>query len=267
MLAALEIEPIAIMRDQEALLKNSLYFAQPTKPELLDWEGDFPNLEKLAALKPDFVFGWQELSDVFKDIAPVYSVVDAQDSYVESHAEIRALAKLVGREDVAERNIQNALDRLAAYKAKSPKNVSVMYGFFYQNTFSYRDGQSGTCNLLKEIALCDWPDPQNKPGWSVEVGDEGLLKLDPDVLLVDNYGFDGKTDAQLITEFGKRPLWSELKALKDNRLYIAKDDTANIDGMGTIGMSRVLDVYAPLLYPDVFPQALTDEEVQEILKR
>jgi iron complex transport system substrate-binding protein len=211
------------------------------------------------------VFGWKELGEALKGIAPVYNV--DSDSYAESHAEIRALAKLTGREAIAERNIQKALDRLSAYKAKSPKNVTVMYGFFYQGKFSYRDADSATCNLLKEIAICAWPDPENNSSWSVEIGDEGLLKFDPEVLLVDNYGFDGKSNAQIIEEVSKRPLWDELKAVKDKRLHVSSDQLANMDGMGVIGMSRVLDVYAPLLYPDVFPKPLTDDDVKTILNK
>ena len=140
-----------------------------------------------------------------------------------------------------------------------------MYGFFSDGSFHYRDDDSGTCNLFKEIADCAWPDPTNSSSWSVEVGDEGLLALDPDVLLIDGYGFDGKSNEQILVEVSARPLWGELKAVKNGRVYVASDAVANLDGMGTVGMQKMLDVYAPLLYPDLFPAPLTNEQVQAIL--
>jgi iron complex transport system substrate-binding protein len=264
-LAALELEPVGVTTWEEDFIKNPLYFPQPTQTEILSYDGDFPDLERLAVLKPDLVFGWQELGDALQGIAPVYNVVNEQDSYAKSHAEIRTFAGLLGRTEIAERNIQRALDQLAAYKAKAPGDLSVMYGFFYQGVFSYRDGNSGTCNLLKEVADCNWPDPTNSSSWSVEVGDEGLLQFDPDVILVDSYGFDGKSDAEIIAEVSARPLWGELTAVKTGRVYVSSDTVANMDGMGTVGMMRMLDVYAPLLYPEIFPTPLTDEQVQEIL--
>jgi iron complex transport system substrate-binding protein len=265
LLAALEVEPVGAMVSDEPLFTDAHYFPQPNKITVIEWEGDSPNLEQIAAIKPDLVLGWEELREPLKGIAPVYSVIDSQDSYEKSHVEIRAFAKLLGREQVAEQNIKAAVDRLAAYKAKSPANLSVMYGFFYNSAFNYRDGASGTCNLLKEVAKCDWADPKNVASWSVQVSDEGLLALNPDVLLLDGFGFDGKTNAEIVKTVSERPLWPELSAVKANRVFIASDAVANMDGMGTVGMTLLLDVYMPLLYPDVFPVALTNEQVAEIV--
>jgi iron complex transport system substrate-binding protein len=173
LLAALEVEPVGVTISDEPFATNMLYFSQPNTISFIQWDGDTPNLEQIAALKPDLVLGWQELREPLKEIAPLYSVIDSQDSYLKSHEEIRTFAKLLNRETVAEANIQTALDRLAAYKRLSPANLSVMYGFFYNNAFHYRDGSSGTCNLVKEVTLCNWPDPTNSASWSVEVNDQG----------------------------------------------------------------------------------------------
>jgi iron complex transport system substrate-binding protein len=266
-LAALRYDQIAVPTWANDFVNDLAYFPQPNTITLLPETSDDigVDLEQLAAFKPDLILGWAELRPSVEAFAPVHAVVDDMNSYEKSFDEIRTFGKLLGREAEAEQQIKRALERLAAYKALSPNNVAVMYGFFSQGAFSYRDGASGTCNLFKEIARCDWPDPENSSSWSVEVGDEGLLAFDPDVLLVDSYGFDGKTNEQIIEELAQRPLWAELSAVKNKRLYIVSEAVANVDGMGTVGMSRMLDVYGPLLYPDVFPQALTDAQVQEIL--
>lgn len=265
LLAALEVEPVGAMVSHEPLFADKNYYPQPHKIAIIEWDGDTPNLEQIAALKPDLVLGWDELREPLKAIAPVYSVIDAQDSYEKSHIEIRAFAKLLGREAIAEKNIKTALDRLAAYKAKSPADVSVMYGFFYNDSFYYRDGASGTCNLFKEVAKCEWPDPANAASWSVQVNDEGLLALNPDVLFIDSSGFEGKTDEEIVKAVSERPLWAELNAVKAKRVFVASDKVANMDGMGTVGLRLLLDVYMPILYPEVFPAALTDQQVADIL--
>jgi iron complex transport system substrate-binding protein len=262
LLAALEVEPVGAMVTHEPMFKDAHYFPQPSKITVIEWDGDNPNFEQIAALKPDLVLGWDEVRDPLKDIAPVYSVINEQDSYQESHVEIRAFAKLLGREEVVERNIKAALNRLAAYKAKSPANLSLMYGFFYNDSFYYRDGASGTCNLLKEVTPCNWPDPANAATWSVQVNDEGLLALNPDILLI-----GGKTDEEIAKIATERPLWAELSAVKAKRVYVESTKVLNMDGMGTVSMEMMLDVYMPVLYPDVFPKALTDEQVAEILTK
>lgn len=259
LLATLEIVPVGVPVWLEAFTKDPDYFPQPNDITIIPEEGDSINLEQTIALKPDFILGWQELKDALGDVAPVYMVVDGQDSYQESHDEIRMFARLFGREQLAEKNIKAALDRLAAYKAQSPRNVSIMNGFFYDGSFYYRDGASGTCNLLNEVALCEWPDPANAASWSVQVNMEALLELDPDILLL---GADGKTVDELVAE---QPLMAELSAVKNDRVYFTGDKPTNLDGMGTVNMTQMLDTFMPLLYPEIFPAPLTDAQVQETI--
>jgi iron complex transport system substrate-binding protein len=265
LLAALEFAPVGVASWVEDFASDPAYFPQPNEIVIIPEDGDVPNLEQIAALQPDLVFGWVELVDALAGIAPVYVVVDGQDSYQESHEEIRMFARLLGREEIAEGNIQSALDRLAAYQALAPRDVSIMYGFFSDGAFSYRDGQSGTCNLLNQVARCDWADPEGSASWSVQINDEALLALNPDVLLISSYGFEGQTAEEVIAALTARPLWAELTAVQTGQVHVITTSPTNMDGMGTVGMAQMLDVLMPLIYPDVFPEALTDEQVQEIL--
>jgi len=38
-----------------------------------------------------------------------------------------------------------------------------------------------------------------------------------------------------------------------------------MDGMGTVGATRLLDYVMPLLYPETFPQPLSEDEVKASL--
>ncbi|MCG8349832.1 MAG: ABC transporter substrate-binding protein [Chloroflexales bacterium] len=264
-LAALELAPIAVASWVEPIAADPAYFPASSEIVILDDDGDFPDLEQITALEPDLVMTWAEMAEALGDIVPAYIVANDQDTYTESHDEIRMFAQLLGREEIAERNIQRALDRLTAYQTLARQDVSVMYGFFSNDAFSYRDGQSGACNLFAEVATCDWPDPEESSSWSVQINDEGLLQLDPDVLLIDSYGYEGQTDDEILATLSERPLWDELSAVQSGRIFIGSRELANMDGMGTVGMTQMLDVYMPLLYPDLFIEPLTDEQVQEIL--
>jgi ABC-type Fe3+-hydroxamate transport system substrate-binding protein len=59
------------------------------------------------------------------------------------------------------------------------------------------------------------------------------------------------------------PLWAELAAVKAGRVFPMLNRDAY--GLGPVGGARLLDLYVPKLYPEVFPAPLTDAEVQEIL--
>jgi ABC-type Fe3+-hydroxamate transport system substrate-binding protein len=118
---------------------------------------------------------------------------------------------------------------------------------------------------LREIAGCDWPDPSNQDVWSVTTSIEGLLQLDPDVILVSDWAGQFADEKTMREELGKRPLWKELTAFREGRVFL-EPSGLNLDGMGTIGAARMLDYFAPLIYPEVFPAPLTEEEVREIAK-
>lgn len=266
-LASLGVTPLALPASMADLAADPGYFAQPNEIVLLRETNDEIgfDLEELAALKPDLVLGWEELRTSMSGIAPVYAVTNDMNSYRDSHAETRTFAALLGREAEAEAAIKAFLDRLEAYKRRSPKNRSVMYTFFYDDKVHYRDGESATCALFKEVASCDWPDPVNASSWSVESSIEGLLALNPDLLVVDTYGLDVTTDAELRDSLGADPLWQELAAYQQQRLVLQPKTLHSMDGMGTVGATRLLDHFMPLLYPEVFPQPLTEAAVQAAL--
>jgi iron complex transport system substrate-binding protein len=267
-LAALGIPPIAVgpYSFLTKLAQNPLYFAQPNNiATLRAAEGELGvDLEEIAKLKPDLMFGWPEVRTALQDVVPVYDAYNKQDTYEDSLTELRKFASFFGREAQAEQAIRKFEDRLAAYKQRSPKNVSVMYVGGTTKEVFIRHEHSGTCNLFKEVAICDWKDPKNDGAWSYTTSLEGLLQLDPDVLLLESWDEQLST-AELIGEYEKNPLLAELTAVKNQRLVAVEGDAKDLDGMGVVGATRMLDTYMPILYPEVFPQPLTDAQVQEIL--
>ncbi|MBX3013039.1 MAG: ABC transporter substrate-binding protein [Caldilineaceae bacterium] len=268
-LATLGLTPVALPSWIAEIASEPAYFPQPNEIVILAPTNDDLgfDLEELAALKPDLVLGWEELRPALEGIAPLHAVANGMDSYQESNDEIRAFAHIFGREAEAEVAIQAFLDRLAAYQALSPRDRSIINLWAGDGSIVYRDGESGTCKLLKEVAECAWPDPANADTWSVQTTIEGLLQLDPDFILYDDWAEAYADQDALLAGLGSDPLWQELSAYKSGQIIETPATLYNLDGMGTVGATRMLDTLLPLLYPDVFPTALTDAEVAETLAK
>lgn len=265
-LAAVGVTPIAVAGWIANVTTDPDYFPQPNEIVALRETNDDMGFdpEELAALEPDLVLGWEELRAPLEGIAPVHAVTNDLDSYQEANDEVRAFAQIFGREAEAEAAIQAFLDRLEAYKRLSPQDQSVINLFKTESIF-YRDGQSGTCNLFKEVAGCDWPDPANASSWSVETSVEGLLQLNPDVILTSADPAQYPDEAALLADWGTDPLWHEISAFRNEQIIIIPATIYNMDGMGPIGATRMLDYFLPRIYPEVFPAALTDAQVQAAL--
>jgi iron complex transport system substrate-binding protein len=249
------------------MTQNPVYFAQPLTVTAVPWDGDLPNLEALLAVEPDFVFGWQEVRTALAESdIPVYGFYDQNglSTWQEGLEELRKLAALTGRSEQAETVIQQFEERLAAYKARSPMDRSVMVVGATENEFYIRTAVSGTCALIREIGQCDWADPTDGASWSYTTSAEGLLELDPDVIIVSNWG-EWPDNETMLADLAQNPLWNELTAVKAGRVTPELGAYEYLQGIGPLGNMQFLDLYLPLIYPETFPAPLTDEEIEEIL--
>lgn len=266
LLAALDVTPLATAdwSVPQMLATSPLYFEQPNTIAFIPDVDDNPDFEMIAELKPDLVFGWQELVAPLEGIVPVADVFTQDNSYRGTLQTLRAYGQVLGKEAEAEAAIKTFEDRLSAYKKLSPRNLTVLQsGTADGKEFWVSTSFSVPCSLLDEIAICDWEDPNPTPGtWGYASSAEGLLALDPDVIILESWD-DSKSTSDLIALMESDPLLSELEAVKNGR--VLTDTDRDSYGIGVISGARLLDTYLPLLYPEVFPEPLTDEQVQQIL--
>lgn len=228
-----------------------------------------PDWELIAALKPDLVIGWgTDEAQTAEGIVPFFGMETYSDTKGDTIADyeksLRALATLTGRETEAEAAITAMRDRVAAYEKQAPKNLKVLHlGTSDGQTFFAFNGASINCGMIDKIADCAIEDLGT--GRYADLTLEGVLAIDPDVILFTGPIFDGpETIAAARAATEAQVLWPELRAVKNGRVHFLPIDTRP-DSVLTIGM--YFDIIAPLLYPDVFPQALTNEQVQEILAK
>jgi len=78
-----------------------------------------------------------------------------------------------------------------------------------------------------------------------------VLEKDPDVLLVETQGGGTPTLSQ---QLSANPIWSQLKAVKNNQAYDVRFDLY-VAGRGTRSLSFALADAMHKIYPDVFTNA------------
>jgi iron complex transport system substrate-binding protein len=269
-LAALELKPLAVIESavspSERLSVDRYFPGFLDGITVIDEDDNYQaDPEQVIALEPDLIITYynDELLSVWEGIAPVYVDVAAY-SYQDGVDKIlRAYGELFDRTERAEAAIDTFYERLEAYKKLAPGDRSVMVaGASDVNVYVVRTENSTDCNLLNEVARCAWPDPTGGDSWSYETTSETVVDLDPDVLYLANWS-ELETSV-LLSALEADPLMQETTALKNGRVH-------NLEGYDNpkaedyANALLLLDTMLPLVYPEVFPEALTDEQVQEIL--
>jgi ABC-type Fe3+-hydroxamate transport system substrate-binding protein len=214
------------------------------------------DFEAVAALAPDLVIGEPEHIAPLQGIAPVYTLNWDPKTDVDAFLhDVRAYARLFGREAATEARIDAVLDRVAAYAALSPRDRTVAVIFV--------DPAGDTLHLppdcglfLSQAALC----VRDEPGDWVQIGVEGLLFYDPDVLIVEDYGVG---DDAALTALSAHPLWAELSAVKGDAVHLVPVSAARANTIHSV--AQVMDRILPLLHPATFPTPLTDDEIAAAL--
>ncbi|NJO84032.1 MAG: ABC transporter substrate-binding protein [Blastochloris sp.] len=178
---------------------------------------------------------------------------------------LRRLATILDRTPQAETAIKQFQDRYAAYQKASPKTAGTVLklGYMDSGQFYVSTVDDPICRMLAQVASCAWEKATPDEFWGYETSLEGVLKLDPDVIILNNWSESSRRD--MLTALGDDPLWSELRAVQSGRV-LGAEGYENPIASSLPAAQKFLDTYMPLIYPDVFPTALTDEQVQEILQ-
>lgn len=218
-----------------------------------------PSLEDVARAKPDLVIGYPThapLRDGLRPIAPLF-VMQPTDGYRDVLRYVRQIGALVGRTSEAEAAIQRFNARLNAYKERSPRDVTVLFmtGTDFDASFGIDTKRSIVGSLLAEVTNYPWDDPNATPTGLVESFSlEQVLTTNPDALFIGTFLFGGG-QGLLSEQLANNPLWGQLKAVQDGRVYEVSVPIW-VTGQGTRSLQLVLDEAMTKLYPDRFPQPL-----------
>lgn len=189
-------------------------------------DGDQPNLEVLARLNPDLILGTKiGTQSVYRKVVNVAPTVLSEGSGRSGDWQetFSLYADALGKADEGEEALRAYQTQASQLRQKlgnvADIQVSVLstgqgqIGFYTANSFSG--------SVLRDVGFSR-PSVQERPRrWAKLVSKEDLASLDGDVIfLIHSDTFPGSLAKQAFTS---DPVWSQLEAVKQNRVYEVKD--------------------------------------------
>lgn len=234
-----------------------------------------PDLEQILALQPDVVMGGLGLHDGIRqplNDAGIPVLLSYPSSLEEGVADLQMTAAITGQADQADEAVAALEARLRAYQMTVPDVASVMLVFSATGSEALfvETSSAQTCATLIAYQLADCPFSLDETaGQFAGFGYgtftvEAILDADPDAIFFAGYDNQGVTDPALLSGISENPLWPELSAVQNERVYSIDAWTfSGQSGITLLGLA--VDTTMTLLYPDTFPEPLTDTQVQAIL--
>ena len=201
-----------------------------------------PSLEKIAALKPDLIIGskvrHQGIYSQLSQIAPtVYSETlgaDWKDNFT-------LYAKALNKEEKAQQMLDRWDRRVADFQSKMgdklDREVSVVRFLPGQARIYHQDNFAG--KILKEIGF-KRPESQQEDKFADEITLENISQADGDIIFYMTFDPEDGESIKLAQKWLDNPLWSSLKASKNQQVYQVNDVYWNT-GAGIQAANKMLD--------------------------
>ncbi len=233
---ALGVKPVGAVRApvEEGLLS---YLEDKVQGVELVGEIGEPNLEKIAALKPDLILGSDvRVKDFYDELSAIAPTVFTETVGVTWKDNLRAHAEALGRTKEAQR-------LLAAYEARAKEvgekvadDVEVSVVRFLPGEIRLYANDTFIGSVLKDAAIA-LPSDQDVAEFSVDISAEQVDKADGDVIFVGTYGDQAQTDGPKVLA---GPLWKRLPAVQAGKVHQVDDDIWFL-GTGVGAGTLVLD--------------------------
>ena len=210
-----------------------------------------PNVEALAALKPDLILGSGRQKDMVAAMQSAglpFVLLEEPGSVAGVLERIRLLGRVTGHSEAAEQLARQLEGRI---RAVTEKLVGVTQGprVFHELSFTAgtytatsRSFVGDLYTLLKARNIAD-----GAVGAYPQISQEVVIQADPEVIVLAD-GREGVTVAQVRT----RPGWSGISAVKHQRVYLLSDVEADLVSRPGPRVVDGLELLAKLLYPDRF---------------
>ena len=163
---------------------RELTFNAPPERVLPYYNGSYGHLATLAFSLDDV--------DTSGGIAPVY-LPSRPSTLAGVQDELRNVAAIFGVEDKAEEVITTFNDRVTAYATvvEASADMTILkLAMVDDGQFSVATTGDPVCQMLDIVATCEWQDPTGGSGWGYRTSIEGVLALDPDLIILNNWADD-----------------------------------------------------------------------------
>lgn len=221
---ALGATPVGAVKSWSSDSFNEYLAADMTSVELVGDELQ-PNLEKIAALKPDLILGSKvRQAQVYSQLSAIAPTVFSETLGFTWKENLRLYADALGRSEQADALIADWEQRTTDFKQRLGDQtlevslVRFMPGAartYYKNSFP---GQ-----ILSEVGLAR-PEAQDKDDFAQEISLEQISQMDGDVLFYFVFGGVGANQAAAAAQpWLTHPLWRQLNAVEQGRVYAVSD--------------------------------------------
>jgi len=193
-------------------------------------DGNNPNVEAIAAYKPDLVLASNEATSVDTQLRalgiPVVSVPPATNLSQE-YAQFDELGRLTGHETPARAEVSKIKHEIAQIVASVHK-PSHRETYYYELDQTYYSATSSTfigqvLSLLGLRSIADAAKGSAANGGYPQLSGEFVLKANPDYIVL----ADTICCGQSVASVAGRPGWSGLSAVKGGRVLALNDDIAS----------------------------------------
>lgn len=209
-----------------------------------------PNLEKIAALKPDLILSSktrdEERYELLSQIAPTVFAERLGDAWLDNFL---LFADAMGEKEQGEAKVAAYKQRLADLNSKLKEQgevpvVSMVRFMKGGQVRMYNNGSFiGTILTGAQLGRPEAQTVEDKV-WS-EVNKEILSSVDGDVIF---YGIYGADDESSLADYEQDPLWQQLSAIKNNKIFRVDDDYW-FTSIGLIAANLVIDDLEKHLLP------------------
>ncbi|NJO73395.1 MAG: iron-siderophore ABC transporter substrate-binding protein [Leptolyngbyaceae cyanobacterium RM1_406_9] len=214
------------------------------------------SLEKILTLKPDLILADQDHQAIYSQLSQIAPTVLYPDPYANDDVRdgwksfLRSTAEVLGKSQEAETLLNEYDQRIQEFKQRmgnrlSSVQISVInpmpegVRLIYQDTFAGR--------VIQDAGLSR-PTGQDKDGYSSNpLSLELIPQMDGDVVFV--ISFMDAENLKLIEQLKNHPLWSQLEAVKQDKVY-------PVDAEHWYGSDIVT---ADLILDDLFKYLLEEE--------
>ena len=218
-----------------------------------------PNLELLSEAKPDLIVAIRrytvgnapQLEKIAPYVAWNMELLDGSDK------EIEALAKILGKPERGVELNKEFRAHLAETAAKAPDDRHPRYAIMWggEVPFAFHD-ENTSASIVNAIGGENIAGAMTPGGeFGIDLSLETMLEKDPEVLFIYDYGPDRPHE--------NNPIWSQLSAVKNNRVFYVGDQW--VETNGPIAREIVLREAAHYLYPDVFPKVDVKAEAAKLI--
>ncbi|UFJ41418.1 iron-siderophore ABC transporter substrate-binding protein [Brevibacillus humidisoli] len=201
-----------------------------------------PNLEKIASLKPDLILGSKMRHEkIYTQLSAIAPTVMTETVF-DWKENLKLSAEALNKQAEAEKLISDWDKRVADFKQKMGDKLKTevsLIRFNPDHARIYYTGFPGS--IIEEVGLARPESQRVKDQVIAKLTKEQIAQMDGDVIF--DFTADWKGDGavkKLQEEWTNDPLWKNLNAVRNNKVYQVNEVFWNMSG-GVMAANKMLD--------------------------